>query len=766
MLGIGLGEYTLGGFKDADSRSVGSPLVGILSDPTSAREFLLRATPKDASGNPVLVDVSSSGYQSQPTDSPYKQFPSAIKRPYNFSASLPLPEMSGSLSLGIGDIEINNADAEIDSSAILDWLAGAADVYLGPKEPSPLTQFTRIFKGTTAGVSWTLDKLSILHRDLRFRLQKRLNSNRYLGLGSCGRYNGTSSVASGAVTSPTGAMSIICFGRRNSTVSAFSNLVTWYDGVNVAGIRSIQMGGVGANLIRFIAGNDAGVLNATSTIEVPSGDLVPIGAVLDIANSTAYIYVYKDGAFSVGSVALTGTFNTTETTVYVGSGGAVNFYPGDIDEVAIFNTALSASTMKEYLRKRLTGSEANLTDLWRFNEGTGTTAGNSIGARPSLTMSNVTWVGSLEGDTSLEAVPKPRGLGVKRQIVPRLVDAQRLVYQVNDGSMQNITAVRDSADVLTFGSSLSDPYASAPSAGTWNKILGKGLFRLGSTPVGEITCDIEGDNSGSLGYVSNAPDCHRKLITQWGGLDNVNEIDSAAYATLKALPLGTTTITNVTVGYYWDSDINIDQAADEIIKGINCWGGPTRTALMTVGRIDDPQVQSPTVAWTEGDLEQSSQSYTRNPMGLKIKEVIVGYRKYGIELSPDQIAGVVTLANRDDFGKEYRYVKSIVVGAPDDADTVTILTDMDSATHAQGEADRVRDFLSRQLDEVKLSLDSGTLFYWIGTIVSLLISQKLQDGTTIARYNTTGGKRYVVVGISEDMGEYGASDRLEVTLIG
>lgn len=743
-----------------DSQAIADPFAALTVDSTKPRSILLRTAPLNTSQVPVAIDLSSDGYVSRSTDTPHQQFAQGLIDPYNFSVSIPVPDLCGSTQLGIGNISIANGDGSQDANARLDWLGIEQNLYLGPPEPAALTEFTKISKGLSQGLSWDLSKINVLNRDVRFGIQRPLHVNRYKGLGACVRYNGSTSYATGTVTCPAGSMAIGFYIRRQTSVGSLANIITWSDGVNAAGARSIQIGAT-ANKVRFNAGNDAGtVFTVSHNTTIPLDTLVAGWAVLDLTSNVVRLSLRIGGVWIAATpVAITGTFNIVETSFTIGRfPTGIFYYPGEVDEVAIFDTIPSVTVQDSFAERQLAGTETGLIHIWHCDEGSGTSLGDSIPVGGvTLTLTSGTWVGTLEGDSSIVGTVKSVGLGVCKQVTPKWVDTQRLVLQWHDGSMQGLTACRDSADPLTFGSDLSDIYSATPTAGTFNTCLAKGLSRLGSTPVGEITGDIQGANGGTLGYADTVSEIDRKLMVDYGGMSDSLEIDDFAYDQLQ--------LTNAAVvGQYFDEPINIDAASDRVLRDIRAWGGPTRVGIKTVGRIDDPANQVATVEWTINSIEGQSGGYSRVPFGVRYKEIIIGYRPYHTTLTPDQIAGAVSLANRNDFGKEYRYVSKKISGASEDADVLTVLTSMDSEADARLEMERLATFLSRDLEVVNLSLTSGLLTHFVGTIISLTIEQTQIDGTVVIRYETDS-KHYVVLIVSEVISA-GQPDRFNVMMLG
>ena len=81
-------------------------------------------------------------------------------------------------------------------------------------------------------------------------------------------------------------------------------------------------------------------------------------------NSTTTAIVYEDGVAVLTNTSVTGTLNSASSNLYIGSSGTTtNFIDGNIDEAAIWNTALSSDQVQEIYDATSTGVTADLDTL-------------------------------------------------------------------------------------------------------------------------------------------------------------------------------------------------------------------------------------------------------------------------------------------------------------------------------------------------------------------------------------------------------------------
>jgi hypothetical protein len=199
--------------------------------------------------------------------------------------------------------------------------------------------------------------------------------------------------------------------------------------------------------------------------------------------------------------------------------------------------------------------------------------------------------GTTDGDVGLAGKRKEASLGVVNNVTPTLINAANLVFSVNGGRQVNgIPATYDS------GYGLPTPATVGPDAdyanyaaliavtisnGHYATCKAQGLFRLGSTPAGAITCDVQGDSGGTGGYVTDTAAIVRRLIAL--SATGIDLVDEGSFLTLSAAQ-------SAAVGYFLALDENktVRQVADDLLGGIGACGGFRRDGVFEVIRFVAP----------------------------------------------------------------------------------------------------------------------------------------------------------------------------------
>lgn len=251
--------------------------------------------------------------------------------------------------------------------------------------------------------------------------------------------------------------------------------------------------------------------------------------------------------------------------------------------------------------------------------------------------------GGLEGGADLKGKYKPKAYGPNFNVSPPLVDSAKLIYQVHDGAINDVPAVYDRQILLTQGAdyaSQSDLETIAPSAGEYRVWKPGGFFRLGATPDGTLTSDVEGDATGS--YISKTGEIVQRILEAQAGF-LAADINTGSFASINASAPAAVGIWIGTEGR------KIDEAADELLAGIGAFGGFSRLGQFTVGLVAVPQAGTSAATFTEEDIVEIERLPSPASVDPIVWRTLVGYqRNYTVQ--SDLAAGVT--AERRTFAAE------------------------------------------------------------------------------------------------------------------
>jgi hypothetical protein len=260
-------------------------------------------------------------------------------------------------------------------------------------------------------------------------------------------------------------------------------------------------------------------------------------------------------------------------------------------------------------------------------------------ARLDRMVNQVTYSGSgvTEGGADLKGKYKPKCYGDAENVSPPLVNNSLLIYQVNDGSVNDVTAVYDRGISLTKGSdytSLTDMETNAPSAGNYRVWKAGGYFRLGSTPAGTVTADVEGDDAG--GYITKTAEIVERILESQA-LFSAAEINETSFAQMNVDASAEVGIWIGTEGQTIEAVIN------SLLIGAGAFGGFSRLGEFTVGVVYAPPSLA-VASFTEEDIFEIE----RLPLPSSIEPIIwraqVAYqRNYTVQ---SDLAAGVTAARR------------------------------------------------------------------------------------------------------------------------
>jgi len=343
-----------------------------------------------------------------------------------------------------------------------------------------------------------------------------------------------------------------------------------------------------------------------------------------------------------------------------------------------------------------------------------------------------TGAGGLEGASNLEGKPKPLVYGEVKNVTLVPVDIGNNIYQVHDGSIEEVTAVYDRGVELNSQGDVADITAASVTGSHFKTQLSGGYIKLGGNPDGLITADVKGDNTG--GYIDDAGAIISRILKTKLGSKSFSsaDIDQGALNELDS------TI-NSTVGIFIQNNTDAQKIVNELLIPLQCYWTFTRRGLFTAGVIDAPSTAIYTI--NENDVVDGKFSVIRviNP-SWRIK---AGYARSWTVQSVDNLAAAATDAYEQFTSKDYRTVLAtdgVVKGR------TASLSELEFNTLLINEADA-----TSQLTRFKRIYGTKRTVYRV-TVKNLLFRVYIGDTINIElnRFGLENGKSVLITGISED----------------
>ncbi|OPX25415.1 MAG: hypothetical protein B1H05_03870, partial [Candidatus Cloacimonas sp. 4484_140] len=269
--------------------------------------------------------------------------------------------------------------------------------------------------------------------------------------------------------------------------------------------------------------------------ELWDGNFHHIAATYDKVGGENNCLIYVDG-FLVDAETLTGSIDTKTSSLTVGGHSYDgNLFEGKIDEVQIWNVALTAQQIRENMCKTLTGNEGGLVAYYNFDNTSGTTlqdfSGN-INDGTLQNMDNADWVNSSAFNTWLNTNSSDwsSASNWSRGSVPSLTDNVGIMdYTGGTAPTLSATTVNNFVvdDIFTLGANVTV---------NGNLILEENLDLNGKTITLGATANLV-ESSGNLYGTSGT-------ITTTRNLSNIDEdvAGLGAKITTSANMLSTTII--------------------------------------------------------------------------------------------------------------------------------------------------------------------------------------------------------------------------------
>lgn len=346
---------------------------------------------------------------------------------------------------------------------------------------------------------------------------------------------------------------------------------------------------------------------------------------------------------------------------------------------------------------------------------------------------------SAEGQPEdLKGQVKPLLVGEAYNIPAVLANAYDLIYQVHDGAVAEITGVYDAGAPLLFSAdyaTIALLRAASIQGGYYATCKALGLFRIGASPFGVVTCDAA---EGATDALRTAAQVASRILARAG----ISGADLAA-ATVTALDAEAAGV----VGAWFPDDITALDAATAILNSVGGWLLPNRLGVFELGRLKAP-AGTPVATWTEAEVLGRGSGIERiatndSGGGVPVWKVTVRYRRHYAVQASAELAGCVAAARRAELASEWRSVTAENAAIKTKhllAAELSIDTMFADEASAQAEAARLLALYSVRRDRLLVPIDTDLV-----TAVDLSRTVRMQ----VNRWGYGSGRLMTVLGLTE-----------------
>lgn len=258
----------------------------------------------------------------------------------------------------------------------------------------------------------------------------------------------------------------------------------------------------------------------------------------------------------------------------------------------------------------------------------------------------------VEGGPELAGKLKPCLLGKAFQIPAICVNTSKLIYQVHDGAIQSIDAVRDKGDAYTSGAdytSQADMEATAPAAGQYRVWPAGGMFRVGGSTPTALTCDATADTTAN----SKAGTLLSRLAQRKLSAGDISSSDVTALDAANGAVLGS-----------WFADSRTTRSImDDVARTVGAYYGLDRLQVLRMQRVEDP-ASLPAGALQIAQWNTATIETVVGADAVPVTEVRIRFARYHQTQSGSDLSSTVTAAARLDYGEEWRVAKQTASLSP------------------------------------------------------------------------------------------------------
>lgn len=307
---------------------------------------------------------------------------------------------------------------------------------------------------------------------------------------------------------------------------------------------------------------------------------------------------------------------------------------------------------------------------------------------------------------------KPRIFGRIALMQPVLVNTSKLIYQVNNGSVDAVLNVFDAGAYLSKGNdytSQADMEANAPSSGYWRAWPAGGCFRIGSSPYGQIAVSV----AEKWDYTQNsAAGLIQRILTEKG-------YTSADWVAADFTALNQKNVAGL--GILVEDGETTGALIDRICQSIGAWWGFDAIGKFRVARFDAPS-GTPVATITNNDiLEVERQPESQMPLYRATVQADKNYsvtdKKSLAGVVPDNRSNWISQATRDQKTEDVAVKTARLL-----AEEASFDSDLNGIAIAAAESARRLSLYSSRRDVVTLTIADPASRYStldLGSLVSL-----------------------------------------------
>lgn len=359
--------------------------------------------------------------------------------------------------------------------------------------------------------------------------------------------------------------------------------------------------------------------------------------------------------------------------------------------------------------------------------------------------------GGQDGDSDLANRPMPVVFGQCRNISPVLLNRDQWIYQIHDGPVYAIDAVKErgldmtpsGVDVATYTALR----ALDVDAGEYATCLALGLVKVGfglAGPAGVVTANVRGEVAGGS-YATAMGDILYNIAARRAALDG-GLIDINSFADL---PRGR-------VGFYADGseDLTCADVFDAMLSSITGWYATSRSKLLKVGYATPPE-----------DLDSWAYHFENNQI-LDLEEIGRDqaprweqgalYDRNWTVMGEEEVSDAVTTSERERLVAAGLYVRQISAEVRMRDRAAIAGGDLGTYFVERSDAEAV---VSRIMTNFR---QTRRRFRLVTTRAGYLLDLQAKARVTYGRHGLESGRNFTVIGVRDDS----RRNRVELTLWG